>query len=82
MAEKKSPSSKKRRKELVLRALTDPKFRKLLATDPKEALGRKEITPTLQKEIGFVLAVVRGIETQISLLADELLCVNGPCGIA
>lgn len=82
MDEKKTPAYKKRQKELILRALTDPKFRKLLATDPKKALSKDVIGPTIQKEISLVLAAVKGIEAQISHLADELLCANGPCGIA
>ncbi len=77
------PSAKKKQlnRELVVRALTDAKFRRLLKTDPAKALA-KEITPLHQREIALVLATVRGIESQIGHIADELLCANGPCGIA
>ncbi|MBI5026609.1 MAG: hypothetical protein HZC12_07790 [Nitrospirae bacterium] len=82
MEEKKRQSFKKRQKELILRALTDPAFRKLLMSDPAKALGKK-ITIEIRKEIKMILAAVKGIEAQISALADELLCANGgPCGIA
>jgi len=76
-------SVSKRQKELILRALTEPAFRKMLATNPKQALDKKRITPTIKKEIGIVLAIVKGIDAQIAALADQLLCANGgPCGIA
>lgn len=83
MPEKKSRSYLKRQKELILQALTDPKFRKLLQENPKEALGVKRLTSDMKKEIQLVLAAVKGINSQISALADELLCANGGgCGIA
>jgi hypothetical protein len=73
----------KRQRDLILRALTDPGFRKMLATDPAQALGKKRITVTMKKEIGMILAVAKGIDAQIAAIADELLCANGgPCGIA
>ena len=82
MAEKKDLASKKRQKELVLRVLTDAGFRKVLTADPAKALGRR-ITPEIKKEVRLVLALVKGIDSQIAAIADELLCANGgPCGIA
>lgn len=81
MAAKRTAGLKKRQKELVLKALTDPVFKRLLAKDPQKALGKK-VTATMQKEIAMLLAVIKGIESQISAIADELLCANGgPCGI-
>jgi hypothetical protein len=68
-------------RELVLRALTDRKFRKQLEEAPRAVL-RKEVSGIHQREIALVLAAVRGIEAQIRLVGDELLCLNGPCGIA
>ncbi len=81
MAEEKRSLYKKRQKDLILKALTNPSFRKLLMNEPAKALDKK-ITVEIQKEIKMVLAVVKGIEAQIANLADMLLCVNGPCGIA
>jgi hypothetical protein len=79
----KSQPRKGANKELVVRALTDPKFRKLLATDPAKALGVAKLTAVKEREVKLVLAVVKGIDRQIANLADELLCANGgPCGIA
>jgi hypothetical protein len=64
----------KQQRELIMKALTDPKFRKLLATNPAGALGVKKVTPEMAKEIKLVLATVKGIDVQIGAMADELLC--------
>ena len=64
----------KHQRELIIKALTDPKFRKLLAADPAKALGVKKITTEREKEIKLVLATVKGIDVQIGAMADELLC--------
>lgn len=81
MAHKASSKKKRLNRELVLRALTDPQFRKLLQANPSKAIG-KAVTSVRQREIDLVLATVKGIEAHIRLVADELLCANGPCGIA
>ncbi len=78
---KRTASKRRVNRELVLRALTDRKFRRLLETKPAEVLGKK-LTPIQEREVELVLATVRGIESQVHSLADELLCANGPCGIA
>ena len=72
---------KQQNRELILKALTDPKFRRQLQQNPREVM-RKRGTRVNQAEITLVLAAVKGIEAQIKGLADELLCLNGPCGIA
>ena len=84
MAAKKKASAKKTKvnRALVLRALTDLKFRKLLESTPAKAIG-KAVTAVQKREIDLVLATIRGIEAQIRHVADQLLCANGgPCGIA
>lgn len=79
---KPDPSRKRRiNRDLVLRALTDRKFRKQLTENPAEVLGKRP-SDVNAREIQLVLAAVKGIESQIRGLADELLCANGPCGIA
>jgi len=80
-SQKPSPAKRRLNRELVLRALTDRKFRQLLQANPVQALGKK-LTALQQQEVKLVLATVRGIEAQVHSLADELLCANGPCGIA
>jgi hypothetical protein len=73
----------KKQKALILKALTDPKFRKALAANPAAALGAKIMTPEKRREVALLLAAIKGINAQIAALADELLCANGgPCGIA
>jgi len=70
-------------KQLVLKALVDPKFRKQLEQKPEAALGMKGLTEAQKAHVQLVLAAVKGIQRQISALADQLLCANGgPCGIA
>lgn len=67
-------AEKKKQRELILKALTDPKFRKLLASSPAEALGVKKITLEMAREVKLVLASVKGIDAHIGAMADELLC--------
>lgn len=82
MSEKYDPEASAINKQLVIRALTDPDFRQKLEEAPERVLGERADEITV-REIGFVLAAVKGIEAQISALADQLLCVTGdPCGIA
>jgi hypothetical protein len=77
--EKKKVLGKKMNKELIQKALTDPKFRKLLMKEPTKALNVKRVTKIQLREIELVLAAVKGIEAQMEALADELLCA---CSIA
>lgn len=79
----KSMNKAEKNREMIYKALTDPKFRKQLQEKPALAIGVKKLSEDQKKEIRFVLATVKGIEVQIGALADELLCKNdGPCGIA
>ena len=81
--ESKKPSKKKVNKKLLLQALTEPKFRKLLETDPEKALGVSKLSDKHKHEIELLLANIKGIDCQISSLADKLLCADPPpCGIA
>ena len=79
----KEPDVKKKvNKQLVIRALTDPKFREMLAADPRKVLGIPRFSNINEQEIKFVLAAVQAIDYQITALADKLLCANGdPCAI-
>lgn len=78
---KSSAQKQKNNRDLILRALTDRKFRKMLEEDPARALGAAA-TDIHRREVSLVLATVRGLEAQIKSVGDELLCLNGPCGIA
>jgi hypothetical protein len=84
VATKKTPPERpKGNRDLILRALTDRSFRKLLETSPQRALNMARVTDVNKSEIRMVLATVRGLEAQIRSVGDELLCLTGPpCGIA
>lgn len=74
---------KKTRRQLILKALTDPKFRKQLDSDPLAALGRKRLSDVQRKEIAMILATVKGIESQVNIMADNLLCAcSVSCSVA
>lgn len=73
-------SAKVVNRKMVVKALTDARFRRMLKADPAKALGLKKLTAVQQKEVDLVLASVKGIERQIGALADELLCANGGGG--
>jgi hypothetical protein len=69
-------------KKLVLKALTDPKFRKMLEENPLKAAELAQISGGVA-EVYSILSVVRGIDYQVDKVRDELLCVNSgtSCGI-
>lgn len=70
-------------RELILRALIDPDFRRRLEKNPAAVVGVREFSEVNKREIRLVLAAVKGIAAQIAAAADELLCAPGPpCGIA
>ena len=58
-------------RELILKALTDPAFRR----------GLEENTANVDESTRtYVLAVIKGIDTQITAAADLLLCAEPPPG--
>jgi len=61
-------------KELIIKALVDPKFRQELKESPAKVLGVKSLTEINKNEIKFVFATVKSIESMINLMADTLLC--------
>ena len=71
-------------KQLILKALTDPEFRKRLEEGSKTKVGLVkipelrllELTDVNVREIRLVLAIVNSIDIQIGATADELLCAN------
>jgi hypothetical protein len=69
-------------KKLVLRALTDPKFRKMLNENPMEAAEMYDIKGGVQV-INRVLATTNFVDNQIHDITDYILCTEPPvsCGI-
>ena len=71
---KEQRARRKANREMVYRALTDPKFRQLLETNPREALNKPKLTEVQKREVDLVLASVKGIQSQMNNMADKLLC--------
>jgi hypothetical protein len=68
-------------RELLKRALTDPKFRRTLETNPQEVLGK--VTREDVASLNAALEKVKQIDATIEKLAGEVLCTNGGgCGLA
>ncbi len=69
-------------KKLVLKALTDPKFRKMLEENPMEAAEMAGIKGGVT-EVEDILNATYRVESQIGDIKDLLLCVDPPgsCGI-
>jgi hypothetical protein len=66
---------RKKNRDMVYRALTDPNFRKQIETNPAAALGKtpQQITEKNRAEMRKVLEIVKQVETKLAQLADELL---------
>jgi hypothetical protein len=69
-------------KKLILKALTDANFRKLLKENPEEALNLAEIRGG-NVAVNEILDTVEAIDDRIYSISDKLLCVDPPgsCGI-
>ncbi|NIM14396.1 MAG: hypothetical protein GTO45_20375 [Candidatus Aminicenantes bacterium] len=69
-------------KKLILKALTDVNFRKLLKENPEEALNLAEIKGG-NVAVNEILDTLASIDDQIDSISDKLLCVDPPgsCGI-
>jgi hypothetical protein len=69
-------------KKLVLKALTDANFRKLLKENPEEALNLAEVKGG-QVVASQILFSVNAIDSLIADISDYLLCKDPgqPCGI-
>jgi hypothetical protein len=71
------------KKQLVLKALTDPKFRKLLEENPMAAMEMAEVKGGYV-DSKSILAVVGEIENTVSQVGEQILCTSGGggcCGI-
>jgi len=72
---------RKRNRELIYKTITDPTFRKRLQATPIQALRLTSLNDKNKTEIKELLSITNKIGSQISNLADKLLCSGGPCGI-
>ena len=79
---KAKPITLKRKKDLLVKALTDPKFRTQLAKSPAKVFGVTKLTTKDQTIVKETLAKIEQLEGQIAALADELLCAcQADCGV-
>ncbi len=62
------------RKELIIRAVTDPAFRSRLESSPKDALGLARLTDRNLAEIRTILDTVKKIDGLVAHVVDQLLC--------
>jgi hypothetical protein len=67
------------KKQLVLRALTDPKFRKLLEENPMAAMEMADVKGGYVDSKAILLAVVE-VENTVSRIGEEILCTSGGAG--
>ncbi len=73
------------KKQLILKALTDPKFRKLLQENPMEAMEMAEIRGGYIVDPMTIIDTVHAVEKTISEIGEQILCTSGGsgcCGIA
>lgn len=69
-----------KRREMILRAVADPKFRRELLKNPKKVFGVKELTPEDQQSLEMLRRVLPAIDGMIDGISDSLLCGTGGCG--
>jgi hypothetical protein len=62
------------RKKLILRALTDPKFRKMLEENPEQALSPEELE-ALKGGLGGVINATDQIDVISKIIEPSLFCM-------
>ena len=66
------------KKKLILKALTDPKFRKMLQDNPEEALNTEElkgIKAGQAVDVNEVLGLVDQIKQSAVIISDVIYCM-------
>lgn len=84
---RKDPLIVSKTKEILSRAVIDPRFRKELFDDPVKYVKRLNLKEEEEKFILLNLdermrKFIEAIDDKIALLSESVLCTNGPCGIA
>ena len=74
-------------REILNRAVIDPRFREELFENPVKVIKRLDLREDEEKIIlrnldERMLRFIQSIDDKISLLSESVLCTNGPCGIA
>jgi len=84
---KNNPIVVSKTREILNRAVIDPRFRDELFENPVKVikqldLKREEEEVILRNLDERMLRFIQSIDDKISLLSESILCTNGPCGIA
>lgn len=66
-----------RSRELICKALTDPNFRRLLQTNPAQALGVRQVTPEQTAMIKKMLLAIDDIDAKINSVAESIVVTYG-----
>jgi hypothetical protein len=69
-----------KRREMILRAVADPKFRRELLRNPKNVFGVRSLTPKDIQSLAMLKRVLPAIDGMIDGISDSLLCGTGGCG--
>lgn len=69
-----------RRREMILRAVVDPRFRKELLRNPKKVFGVTELTPEDKQSLDMLKRILPAIDGMIDGISDSILCGTGGCG--
>ena len=77
---KKTIPKKDKRKEMILRAVVDPKFRKKLLENPEQVFGVKELSREDKQSVRLLRKTLPGMDGVINGISDSLLCGTGGCG--
>lgn len=64
------------KKKLILKALTDPKFREMLSVNPEKALNAEELAEIKGGQgVAEILDIVGNINAQSTKVSDYLFCI-------
>ncbi len=69
-----------KRREMVLRALADPKFRKELLENPEKVFGVEKLTKEDIQSLRMLKRVLPAIDGMVTGISDSILCGTGGCG--
>lgn len=69
-----------KRREMILRAVVDPRFRRELLRNPKKVFGVKELTTEDKQSLDMLKRILPAIDGMIDGISDSILCGTGGCG--
>ena len=69
-----------KKKEMVLRALVDPRFRKELLENPEKVFGVEKLTESDVQSVEMLRKVLPAVDGMVTGISDSILCGGGGCG--